>query len=332
MSPLVQLNPQGLYCAEGDFYVDPWLPVENAFITHGHSDHAREGSRNYFSSEKCLPILNYRLGSDISARGVPYGEKVKQGNVWVSFHPAGHILGSAQVCIESAYEVLVVSGDYKRDPDPTCDPFEVVQCDTFITEATFGLPIYKWPATEIVAKEILDWWTGNKEKKIASVLYCYSLGKAQRILAELSKFTDETVYVHGSTENLNRIYRQEGVAFLPTKAVIEEKNGKSFSGDLILAPPSVEGGAFSKRFGTYSSGFASGWMRVRGARRRKAYDKGFVVSDHADWPSLLKTVSETKAKSILVTHGNSFPLVKHLNEQGISAKPLETAYEGETET
>ena len=246
----------------------------------------------------------------------------------VSLHPAGHILGSAQVRIEHAGAIWVVSGDYKRQPDPTCAAFEPVQCDVFISEATFALPVYRWPSTPQVVGEIVRWWHSNRDRGMASVLFCYALGKAQRVLAELRAFTDETVYVHGAVESLTAVYRRAGIDMVPTLSATTERK-VDYRGALIIAPPSAAGTPWMRRFGEHSSGFCSGWMRVRGDRRRRGYDRGFVISDHADWPALLETCIASRAKRVLLTHGYSDALTRYLNERGTEAAALATAYGAE---
>lgn len=329
---LISVQPQGLYCEQGDFYIDPWHPVEQALITHAHSDHARSGSQRYFATRISEGILRKRLGDRTHLQGVEYGEKLKLGNVWVSFHPAGHVLGSAQIRVESKDEVWVVSGDYKRCADPTCAPFEVVPCDTFITEATFGLPIYRWQPGVEVAQQIYDWWRGDSGRP--SILFCYAFGKAQRVLAELRRLSrssgDRPIYVHGAIHSLTEIYRQVGIEMAPTIPVSEMPRNYSFKGDLILAPPSGHRSAWMKRFQQPQTAFASGWMAVRGTRRRRGYERGFVLSDHADWPSLITTVQQTEAKTVYVTHGQSDILSRYLGEVcQINAQPLRTLFEGE---
>jgi putative mRNA 3-end processing factor len=278
-----------------------------------------------------------RLGEAAAIEGVPFDEAVRIGEAAVSFHPAGHILGSAQVRVERRghpEDVWVFSGDYKRAADPTCEPFEVVPCRTFITEATFALPIYRWDPGAEVAREILAWWEANGAAGRASVLFCYALGKAQRILGELARLmdgSDRTVFVHGALEPLNECYRQAGAVMLPTRPVGETVRGQSFAGELILAPPSAGGSSWMRRFGAASTAFASGWMRVRGTRRRRGFDRGFVISDHADWPDLLRTIAETGAGRVLTTHGASESLARYLCEQGLAAEPLATPFTGETE-
>lgn len=322
------LTPQGLYCPDGDFYIDPWRSVECALVTHAHSDHARAGSARYFSAQPSVPLLEERLSTSAPIQGTPYGEKIKFKNAWVSFHPAGHILGSAQIRVETSKEVCVVSGDYKRDPDPTCSAFEVVPCDTFITEATFGLPHYSWDPTPKVAREILNWWEANRKRGLNSILYCYSLGKAQRILAEIGKFTNDRILLHGAAAKLTQIYRDAGVTLPPTEEVKDAKKKQSFSGELILAPPGAGQGGWIEQFKEYRTAFASGWMAVRGAKRWRGYDRGFVVSDHADWPSLIRTVEETGARNIFATHGSSEILSRYLKEKGLNANVLRTEYGG----
>ncbi len=324
---IVNTTPRGLYCPAGDFYVDPREPVTKAVVTHAHSDHAREGMGHYFAAAPSLGILNRRVGEG-AITAVPFGKKIQLGDAKVSFHPAGHILGSAQIRIEAEGQVWVVSGDYKRSADPSCEPFEVVECDTFITEATFGLPIYRWQSGPKTAREILEWWDGNVVRKKPSVLFCYSLGKAQRMLAELSDLTYRRVFTHGAVENLTEVYREAGIRMLPTERVTEDKK-QNFDGELILAPPSAYGSAWMRRFPGSETGFASGWMTIRGNRRRRGYDRGFALSDHADWPELLQTISQSKAKRVLVTHGYIETVVRYLREQGLDAESLETTYQAE---
>lgn len=326
--PLVRPTAEGLYCPSGDFHIDPWRAVPRALITHAHADHARHGSRRYLAASPGLGLLKRRLGADSTIEGLAYGERRRIGDVEVSFHPAGHVLGSAQIRIEHRGETWVVSGDYKRDPDPTCAPFEVVPCDTFITEATFSLPVYVWPGGDVVAREILDWWETNRAADRPSVLFCYALGKAQRVLAELAALTDRTVLLHGAVTPLVRLYRQAGIDMLPTEQV-DLRTRRDYAGELVIAPPGAAGTPWMKRFRGASTGFCSGWMRLRGQRRRRAYDRGFVLSDHADWPGLLRTIEETGAPRVLATHGQSDTLVRYLRERGLEADALETLYAGE---
>jgi putative mRNA 3-end processing factor len=320
--PLIEVRPEGLYCAAGDFHIDPWRPVPRAVLTHGHADHARSGSARYLAADAGLGLLRHRLGSDAPLHGLHYGERIGLGDTVVSLHPAGHILGSAQVRVEHAGETWVVTGDYKRDADPTCVPFELVPCDVLITEATFALPVYRWDPTEAVARDILAWWDQCARRRIPAVLFCYALGKAQRLLAELARLTERPVHLHGAMVPLVQVYRDAGVAMLPTLPVSESAKGRDFAGELVLAPPSAEGTPWMRRFREASTAFASGWMRVRGNRRRRGHDRGFVLSDHADWPALVATAHECGARRVLATHGSTDALVSYLRETGIDASPL----------
>lgn len=322
---LLTVTPQGLHCPAGDFFIDPWGPVSTAVITHAHSDHARVGSGRYIATPDSAKVLKKRLGPEIQLHLLTYGERLRLNDVTISLHPAGHILGSAQIRVEHHGEVWVVTGDYKRQADSTCLPFEVVPCDTLITEATFGLPIYKWDPTEEVVAEIFAWWMEQRAKGKNALLACYALGKAQRILAELQRFTNEPVLVHGAIDSLIEVYRDAGVALVPTQKV----GATPLQGALVLAPPSAFQSPWAKRFGDASHGFASGWMRLRGTRRNRGYDRGFVISDHADWDALLSTVEATGAKRILVTHGYAEELSRYLRDQGLDARALKTLYEGE---
>ncbi len=325
---LVQMTPLGLFCPEGNFYIDPVRgPVERAVITHGHADHAQNVAETYFTTLQSLPILQKRLSPGVTLQTVAYGEPFPLGETTVSLHPAGHILGSAQVRVEHQEKVWVVTGDFKRDHDPTCQPFEIVPCDTLISEATFALPIYRWPPVEQVAQDILAWWDENIEFRQVSVLFCYALGKAQRVLAELHKFTDRKVFLHGAIAPIVDIYREAGIPMLPTEK-IDLQNKRDYAGELILAPPSALGSPWMRRFRGAQTGFCSGWMRVRGNRRRRGYDRGFVLSDHADWPSLLQTIDDSRARRIQLHHGYSDILVRYLQTLGVDAISLGSPFVG----
>lgn len=328
---LVVMRREGMYCPAGDFHIDPWRPVPRAVITHGHGDHARTGMGEYHCTAASLPILQWRLGEQ---RYHPHahGEPFTLGRARVSLHPAGHVLGSAQVRIEVDGQVWVASGDYKRQPDPTCAPFEVVHCDTFITEATFGLPVYRWPDTASVAREIVQWRDECASNGETAVLLCYALGKAQRVLAELAAFTDQPALVHGAIATGVQVYRDAGIAMLATEPVSEQARGPDradSAGRLVLAPPSAAGSAWMRRFRRAQTGFASGWMRIRGNRRRQNHDRGFVISDHADWPDLIRTVRQTGARRVIATHGNTDALVRALNEDGIATGVFRTDFGGD---
>ena len=322
---LVVSTPEGLYCPAGGFHIDPSRPVPVAVITHGHGDHARPGMGMYHVAEEGLPILRWRLGEQ-DYRVHALGERVRIGNALVSFHPAGHVLGSTQVRIEVDGETWVASGDYKRDHDPTCLPFEVVPCDVFITEATFGLPIYRWTPAAEVAADIVAWREECEANGEAAILYCYALGKAQRVLAELAAHTDRPAFVHGAIDAGVQVYLEAGVAMLETRRVADEARGTAFAGELVIAPPSAAGSPWIRRFKRAQQGFASGWMRIRGNRRRRNYDRGFVVSDHADWPALLRTAHETGARRVIATHGDTDALVRVLNDRGIDTGVFATGY------
>jgi putative mRNA 3-end processing factor len=328
---VVTLTPEGLYCPAGSFHIDPWRAVERALITHAHGDHARRGSRRYHAARTGLGLLQRRLGPDAAIEGHGFGEPLSFNDATVSFHPAGHVLGSAQIRIEVGGEVWVISGDYKRDADPSCEAFEVVPCDVFITEATFALPVYRWDPIDQVMAALFAWWDGNAAAGRASVLFCYALGKAQRVLAEIGRRSDRQVFVHGAIDALLDPYRSEGIALAPTVAVGPRRKGESFGGELIVAPPSAFGSPWMRRFGDAGTAFASGWMRVRGNRRRRGFDRGFVLSDHADWPGLLRTIEATGARRVLATHGYADTLARYLCHLGLAAAPLETRFEGEVE-
>ena len=326
---MLRITDRGLYCEAGDFHVDPWGPVRRAVITHAHGDHARWGSDSYLGSRAGEDVLRTRLGPDARIQTVEYGEKVVINGVRLSLHPAGHILGSAQIRIEHRGEVWVVSGDYKTEPDPTCTPFEPVRCHTFITESTFGLPIYRWAPQAEVFAEMAEWWRSNAEAGRACVLFGYALGKAQRLLAGLADAGVGPIYTHGAVERLNGDYRRAGIALPPTTYAAAAPRGTDWSGALIVAPPSAAGSLWLRRFGAASTAFASGWMRIRGARRRRSLDRGFVLSDHVDWPALLEAIAATGAQRVWVTHGYREPVVRWLGERGIEAEAVASRWEGD---
>ncbi|MEJ7929142.1 ligase-associated DNA damage response exonuclease [Ramlibacter sp. AN1015] len=322
---LVVQRPEGLYCPAGDFFIDPWRPVDRAVITHAHADHARVGHGHYLAAAPAEGVLRARLGASLALTPLMYGERIVHHGVTLSLHPAGHVLGSAQVRLEHGGQVWVASGDYKVAPDPTCAPFEPVRCDVFITESTFGLPIYRWPSDAELFADINAWWAANADAGRASVLACYSFGKAQRILAGVDPAIGAIV-VHGAVEPLNRAYREAGVPLPPTRLVSEIADRAELRRALVLCPPSAVASTWLRRFGDSSTAFASGWMQLRGARRRGGYDRGFVLSDHADWPGLMAAIAATGAQRVIVTHGSVAPMVRHLGEQGLQAQAFETEY------
>jgi putative mRNA 3-end processing factor len=330
---LVVQRPEGLYCPPGDFFIDPWRPVARAVITHAHADHARRGHGAYLATAVSAGVLRARLG-DIALQGLAYGEAVAVNGVRVSLHPAGHVLGSAQVRIEHRGRVWVASGDYfvsgpdadSGDANATCAPFEPVRCDCFITESTFGLPIYRWrPQAEVLA-EVNAWWRDNAAAGRASLLLGYSFGKAQRLLAGLEAGIGP-IAVHGAVAPLNEAYRAAGVALPATTtldALVADK--ALLRRAIVVAPPAVLGSAWARRLGEHSDAFASGWMQLRGARRRQGVDRGFVLSDHADWPGLQRAIAATGAARVIVTHGYEAVMVRWLQQQGLEAGSFRTEY------
>jgi putative mRNA 3-end processing factor len=326
--PFVMRTTKGLYCPRADAYIDPWKPVSRALITHAHADHARSGSAEYHCAKDGVGILKHRLGTE-AITGHPYNKPFQLGEVEVSFHPAGHILGSAQIRLSDGDQTWVITGDYKRNPDPSCQPFEPVACDVLITEATFALPVYRWSPMDDIMAQLFRWWDANIQAKRTPILLCYSLGKAQRIMAEIGARSTRSVAVHSAIANLNTLYETEKVQLCPWARATELPKGVST--DLILAPPQVLGSTFLKRFEPVEIAMASGWMQIRGIRRRAAVAQGFVVSDHADWHGLLKTVRESGAQQVFATHGETRVLVRYLNEvEGLDAHRLETAFGIET--
>ncbi|MFM7331278.1 MAG: ligase-associated DNA damage response exonuclease [Brachymonas sp.] len=324
MNDLVVQTSKGLYCPPGDFYIDPWRPVDRAVITHAHADHARSGHGHYLVHTDAQGVMRARLGA-ITMQPLPYDETVEHNGVRISLHPAGHVLGSSQVRLEHQGQVWVASGDYKVAQDTTCTPFEPVRCDTFITESTFGLPIYHWQDDAEIFLEINAWWAQNAALGKASVLCCYSFGKAQRILSGVDTSIGPII-THGAVEPLNRAYRETGVALPATRTVSEINDKQEFKRCLVLCPPSATSTAWIKRFEPYSDAFASGWMLLRGTRRRGGYNRGFVLSDHADWPGLHSAIAATQASRVIVTHGSVPVMVRFLQERGLQAGSFQTEY------
>ncbi|HEX7637906.1 MAG TPA: ligase-associated DNA damage response exonuclease [Burkholderiaceae bacterium] len=320
---LVVARPQGLYCPPGDFYIDPWQPVDRALVTHAHGDHLRPGSARYLAAAPGERVLRARVG-EVDLQVLAYGERLVHNGVAISFHPAGHVLGSAQVRLEHGGSTWVVSGDYKTGPDATCQPFEPVRCDTFVTESTFGLPVFRWRPQRAVFDEIDAWWRANAAAGRASLVLAYAFGKAQRVLAGVDAGIGPIV-VHGAVATMVEAYRASGVALPPTLRV-HEAAPEALRHCLVVAPPSAQGSAWTRRFGDHGDAFASGWMQLRGARRRRNVDRGFVLSDHADWPGLLEAIRATGAGRVVVTHGYVQPLVRWLSEHGWEAGAFRTEY------
>ena len=320
---VLQRHNQGLYCPAADAWIDPNRPVKRAIITHAHADHAKPGCGEYWANNQSEGVLRQRLGRDIELNSMAYREEFALGKAKLSLHSAGHVLGSAQIRIEVEDEVWLVTGDYKRCEDPSCEPFESVKCDVLITESTFGLPIYHWQSGKEVARDIYEWWSTAKEQP--SLLFCYAFGKAQRVLAELRSLgVMDEVLLHGAVETITKHYREAGVDMCPTKPVSEFSRKDPMKGRLIIAPPSAYRTVWMKRFKEPQTAFASGWMAVRGARRRRGYERGFVLSDHADWQGLIRTIKESEAKKVYVTHGQDDVLARYLSElEGLEAYPLE---------
>jgi len=320
---LVIARPEGLYCPPGDFFIDPWQPVAHALVTHAHGDHLRPGHGHYLTAEAGRHVVASRVGA-VDLQTLPYGAAITHRGVRVSFHPAGHVLGSAQIRLEHDGRVWVVSGDYKTGPDATCAPFEPVRCDVFVTESTFGLPVFRWAQQQDVFDSLDAWWAGNAEAGHASIVYAYSFGKAQRVIAGIDPDIGPII-VHGAVATMDEAYRQSGIRLPQTKSVLEATPDE-IRRSLVIAPPSAQGSTWTRRFGDFSDAFASGWMLLRGARRRRNVDRGFILSDHADWPGLLEAIAASGAPRVIVTHGYVEPLVRFLAEQGLESGAFKTQY------
>jgi len=329
---LVEPTEKGLWCESACVHVDPWRPVEAAVVTHGHADHATPGCGRYIASPETASILRIRYGIKAPIDELARGEFRDVGSARISLHPAGHILGSTQVRIEASGSVTVVTGDYKTDPDPTCTPFECVECDALLTESTFGLPVFKWPSDADVFDAVNRWWRGNVEQGMNSVVFAYSLGKAQRVLAGVDASIGP-ILVHGAVDNMLAPYHEAGIGLPETHRALVEAAKESAGRALIIAPPSAAGAPWMRKFTPCSTAFASGWMAVRGTRRWRAVDRGFVISDHADWDGLLDTVQRSGAKFVGVTHGYTRQFSRYLRDElGIDAEPVATRYSGEGES
>ena len=330
MADVLTFTDRGIYCPAGDFYIDPWQPVDRALITHGHSDHARWGMNHYLATAAAAPVMRHRLG-DVSLDTINYAETRQIGGATVSFHPAGHVPGSAQIKVTVKGETWVASGDYKTVADGLSEPFEPVRCHAFITECTFGLPIFKWTPEDILTTQINEWWAANNAAGKTSVLGAYALGKAQRLLTTVDADIGP-ILTHGAIENTNDILRGQGITLPDTIRVTADTNVKDYAGALVLATPSAMAGSWMKKFGPTSTAFASGWMALRGVRRRRGADRGFIVSDHADWDGLNAAIKATGAEKIFATHGYTDAFHKWLREEGYDAHVVSTEYNGEDTT
>ena len=308
---MIVLKDEGLYCPEGDFFIDPLLPCKNAVITHAHADHARPGMKNYICTPETSEIMKLRISKDLLIKEVEYNNEIQINSVKITFIPAGHVLGSSQIKIDNGSEVTIITGDYKRAIDPTCKAFEVHECDTFVTEATFASPNFKWPCVDTEIDKIIDWHKDNQQKNINSVLFSYSLGKAQRIIKLIKDKYKINFYAHQSIRSINKIYMKYGIQDLETKTL---NTKKSVIEGIIIAPPGARRSKQLKNFIPYSTGFCSGWT----LNSKRDFDKGFTISDHADWNDLIKTIEQTKAKKVIIIHGNGPMLRKYLNEKGIN--------------
>lgn len=324
--PLLAFTGKGIYCEKAGVYLDPWKPVDKAIISHGHADHSRWGHKQYITHKRNVPIIEHRLGN-INSSGVSWGESFTVNGVRFSLHPAGHIPGSSQIRVEHKGEVWVFSGDYKTEDDGLSTPYEPIRCHSFITECTFGLPAFSWRPQKEVFRDINDWWAENRTEGKTSVLFGYSLGKAQRLLKHLDTSIGQ-IYTHAAVENLNEVLRT--YLDLPdTIRITKETKKEDLRGNLVIAPPSVHGSPWLRKMVPYETATASGWMAFRGARRRRAVDKGFVLSDHCDWAGLLESIEATGATRVICTHGYSDIFSRFLREKGLDARTEQTQYEGE---
>lgn len=321
---LLKFTSKGIYCIPGKFYIDPWKPVDLAIITHGHADHARVGMKKYLCHHFTKPILYSRLGKDIVCQGVEYGEVITINGVKVSLFPAGHIIGSAQIRMEYKGYVSVVSGDYKVQNDGLSTPFEVVKCNEFVSESTFGLPIYNWLTVKELENQMKNWVLKNINNKKTSVFIGYSLGKSQRIMKALEEFGE--LNVHYSISKLNEAYESVGVKLPAYKTIDLRENKEKLNGKIIILPPALVDNPIMKKIPNLAYAICSGWMQIRGARRWRSADAGFAISDHADWQGLISAIKATEAEKVHITHGQTAVFAKYLNEIGIVADEVKTAY------
>lgn len=320
----IKFTKKGIYCIPGKFYLDPWYPVDYAIISHGHADHSRWGNKHYLCHQNSKNILLHRLGKDISIETLNFNQIKTINGVKVSFYPAGHIIGSVQIKLEYKGKVVVFSGDYKTNPDFITTPFEPVKCHEFITESTFGLPIYSWKTEAELQSQLQQWIVNNQKQNKTSVFFGYSLGKAQRIMS-LVDGIDE-VYVHSAINNLNQAISKSGIVLPKSKLITSDFNKKNIQNKIVILPPALLGSKLLKKIPNAATAICSGWMQIRGNRRWKGVDAGFAVSDHADWNGLLSAVKATEAEKVYVTHGSQAVFSKYLNEIGIESQEVVTEY------
>jgi putative mRNA 3-end processing factor len=327
-SDLLELTSAGLYCPAGDFHIDPWKPVARAVVTHAHSDHARSGMERYFCARSGAALLRQRVGKNAAVQALAFGAPLRIGKAWISLHPAGHILGSAQVRIEHDGVVTVVTGDHNAsDTHAAAEPFEAVPCDVLVTESTFGLPVYHWARPEAVMAEIHGWWRANQAAGRTSVLPCYPLGKTQRILAALDASVGP-VALAGPGRAFLPLYAAEGVRFPESVDLVPETVEQLKGSGLVLISFAGREPELLKRLAPLSFGAASGWMRIRGVRRSRDCDRGFVLSDHSDWPGLLRCVRQSGARRVGVTHGQTEVFARYLREvEGLDGFVVPTRFE-----
>ena len=317
-------SPAGLYCPPGDFHIDPTRPVAHAIITHGHSDHARAGHGAVAATPETLAIMAARYGDAFAGatEALRYGQTITRNNVEITLVPAGHVLGSAQAVLRHKGMTIVVSGDYKRRRDPTCPPFEPVPCDVFVTEATFGLPVFNFPDAADEIARLLKSVEQFPER--THLVGAYSLGKAQRIIRLLREAGyEKTLYQHGAMQSMNALYERFGITLGPLEpATIESGSKKDFAGAIVIAPPSSIDDRWTRRFADPLPAFASGWMRIRARARQRQVELPLVVSDHADWNELTTTIREIAPGEVWITHGNEEALLRWAQLSGVNARAL----------
>lgn len=326
---ILAFRPEGIFCIPGGFYIDPWRPVDLAVITHGHADHARWGMKKYLCHTFTAPILRSRISPDIAVETLNYNQPIYINGVKLSLHPAGHIIGSAQVRLEYKGKVIVISGDYKLQNDGLATPFESVRCHEFITESTFGLPIYHWQSVDQQNEMLRQWVLQNQQKGKTSVFIGYSLGKSQRIMKAMEGIAP--IYVHYSITKLNQAYESVGIQLPEWQPIDLREDVKHVDQNIVILPPALFDSKVIKKIPHISDAICSGWMQIRGARRWRSADAGFAISDHADWNDLLTAIKATEAEKVYVTHGQTAVFAKYLNEIGIQAVELHTEFGNDEE-